>query len=330
MENVVTQFLRSHQYMYSIDRVFSAVREHLPDSIPCQALVCPCRSIGIKPRFLNVQWARKSATTVNHITGDVHYLAVALRNRFNILTIHDCGRILELNGLRRALYRQLWFTMPFRFSAIVTVISEFTKRQLIELTGCKEEKIRVIYNPRMPGFVPSARKFNDDCPEILQVGTAANKNVERTILALRGLKCRLTVLGRLSDSQQQLLIENKIEHRSLVGLSSEQVVEAYRNADLVTFCSLYEGFGMPIVEAQATGRAIVTSNVASMPEIAGKGALCVNPNSSESIREAIETVIRSSSIRADLIGEGFSNIRRFDPKGIALQYAQCYREGLSR
>ena len=90
------------------------------------------------------------------------------------------------------------------------------------------------------------------------------------------------------------------------------------------FASTYEGFGLPILEAQATGRPVVTSNLGSMPEAAGDGALMVDPFSVEAIRAAVTSIMARSDLRSSLIERGLANVRRFQPREIAQQYARIY------
>jgi glycosyltransferase involved in cell wall biosynthesis len=94
----------------------------------------------------------------------------------------------------------------------------------------------------------------------------------------------------------------------------------------VVFASTYEGFGMPIVEANATGRPVVTSNIGPMPEVAGSAACLVDPFDCSSIREGIVRVIGDADYRSHLVAGGFENVKRFQADVIAAQYAAVYRE----
>ena len=102
-------------------------------------------------------------------------------------------------------------------------------------------------------------------------------------------------------------------------------MRCYEEADIVTLMSTLEGFGMPIVEAQAVGRVVVTSNVSSMPEVAGDGACLVDPLDVSAIRAGIRKVIDDDGYREDLVRRGFENVKRFDPERIAQQYLDLYR-----
>jgi glycosyltransferase involved in cell wall biosynthesis len=101
-------------------------------------------------------------------------------------------------------------------------------------------------------------------------------------------------------------------------------VSLYQDADIVSFPSTYEGFGMPILEAQAVGRVVVTSRVLSMPEVAGEGACFVDPFDPSSIRRGLEQVIGDGDYRQKLIQKGFKNVERFDAERIANQYREVY------
>ena len=113
--------------------------------------------------------------------------------------------------------------------------------------------------------------------------------------------------------------------KNIFDLSREELVEQYQRCDLLIFASTYEGFGLPIVEANAVGRPVVTSNLWSMPEVAGNAACLVDPLDVASIRAGICRVIQDSAYRERLVEAGFENVKRFQVEGIAAQYANLYR-----
>ena len=112
-------------------------------------------------------------------------------------------------------------------------------------------------------------------------------------------------------------------------LKDNELVEAYRRCDMVVFASLYEGFGLPILEAQAMGRPVITSNFGAMKEAAGDGALLVDPYSVEAIRDAVLRVKREPALREELIAKGRANVERFRAGVVAERYAEIYR-GMAR
>ena len=161
----------------------------------------------------------------------------------------------------RLFIKIFWFWLPALMVRKITVISNFSKDQVMGLIPFAEKKIRVIYNPVSSLLNYSPKNFNKRNPLILHLGTKANKNLERTIKALNGLKCRLLIIGELTEQQVQLLKQNKINFRNKKFIPFSEIKAAYEECDMVSFVSLYEGFGMPVIEAQAVGRPVLSSNV---------------------------------------------------------------------
>jgi len=109
-------------------------------------------------------------------------------------------------------------------------------------------------------------------------------------------------------------------------LTDEELVAAYQRCDMVVFASLYEGFGLPILEAQAIGRPVITSNFGAMREAAGDGALFVDPYSVDEIRAAILRIKNEPALREELVCKGRENVERFRAPVVAARYAELYRQ----
>lgn len=289
-------------------------------------LIAPHYSKGLWPRMQDVLWAHRVRGDICHVTGDVHFLALGLPHRRTVLTIHDCFQLERLTGFKRWVMRLLWFSLPVRCAAKVTVISEETKRQLLRYVSISDDKIVVVPDSVSSIFRPCPKPFNSNSPQVLHVGTKPNKNLPRLIEALRGLNCRLKVIGILDKEQLKLLRHSKLDYETAENVSVTEMFKAYCDADIVSFTSIYEGFGMPIIEAQWVERPVVTSNCSSMPEIAGEGACFVNPFDIQSIRCGLRRVIEDQEFRESIIEHGRKNRQRFSFAAIARQYLSVYQQ----
>ena len=206
------------------------------------------------------------------------------------------------------------------------MISESSRIELLRHLKCDPNKIRVVHDCVSNDFKPARYEFNSSKPVLLQVGTNTNKNILRLAKALDRISCHLDIVGKLSKEQIAGLQRNKIEYSVAVDISPEEIVRKYIECDMVVFVSTYEGFGLPIVEANATGRPVIASNILSVPEVAGDAACLVDPFDENSIREGILRVIEDTDYRNQLIRNGFNNVKRFQPEVIAAQYVAIYKE----
>jgi glycosyltransferase involved in cell wall biosynthesis len=324
---LVKFFFRYHNKgFYSIEELFGNIQKALPVEIHYANHYFSLPGIGLINRIKIFNEAKHHKAAVNHVTGDVHYVAMALPPDKTILTIHDIESAQQGNWLSRAIIKLFWFTLPCKHVRYVTVISETTKKKLLQLVDIPEAKIKVIPNCVSPLIEYAPAEFHTKKPVVLAIGTKSNKNLENQIKALKDISCTLFILGKLSESQMVLLKENEIDYQNFSGLNYPKVIELYKTADMLCFPSLYEGFGMPIVEAQATGRPVITSNISAMPEVAGKGALLVDPYKPEEIKKAILRIMNEPELRNELIAAGLENVKRFKAEVVAEQYAEVYRQ----
>ncbi|MCU0450495.1 MAG: glycosyltransferase family 4 protein [Bernardetiaceae bacterium] len=263
---------------------------------------------------------------MNHITGDIHFVASFLAKRRTILTILDIGFMGHPSALARAILQFFWLTVPVKRARLVTTISQATKNEVLKHVRCDPNKIKVIHVPISDNFRPQPKPFCKEKPIILQLGCAPNKNLERLAEALRGLSCHLEVVGKLPEAVEAKLKAYQISYHVSWNLSQAEVEQKYRDCDIVTLISTYEGFGMPIVEANAVGRVVITGNILSMPEVAADAAHLVDPYDVAQIRAGFEKIITDDGYRAQLIANGFVNRQRFTPHLITEQHAELYRE----
>lgn len=317
---------KPHPSHFSIERIFVGVKAHLPDRMTYKTVVSRYSSQGFLKRMYNAAEAIFRQGDVNHVTGDVHYLAILLKKNKTILTIHDCGFMNHPNPVARKILYWFWLKLPVMRSRIVTVISEATHRDVLHWTACEPNKVRVIPNYISSQFRYYPKNFNSHDPVILQMGTKYNKNIPRLAGALVGIPCTLDIIGKPRSEDEEALTYYKINYRWRSNLSEEELLQAYQDCDLLAFASTLEGFGLPIVEAQAVGRPVITSNISSMPEVAGEGACLVDPFDVLAIRDGVLKVINDASYRESLIRLGQENVKRFRLEYIARQYYELYRE----
>lgn len=311
---------------HSIERLFSDVREQLRDTdIDVRVRINDYPSQGLLPRLRDAWAARRFQGQVNHVTGDVHYLGWWLDPARTVLTIHDLVGLTRMTGWRRKLFKYLWYTVPVRRCRYVTVVSQFTRDELLREIACDPSRVIVIHPHLSDEFQRVDRPFRTQRTRVLQIGTAYNKNIERLAQALAGMDVELRVVGEMSASQRAAVAAAKIKCTERTGLSRSEILAEYVEADIVALVSTYEGFGLPIVEAQAVGRPVITSNCASMKEVADNAACLVDPTESGSIAAGLKKIIADGNYRDQLVLAGFKNAARYQLSSIADQYATLYR-----
>ena len=315
---------------YSVEFIFKDVAQRLKNIISSRSAISRYESKGLFKRIYNTIEAVFRQGDVNHITGDVHFVGILLAKRKTIQTILDCGQLKVTTGIKHSILKYFWFELPISRCRFVTAISTATKEEILRYIHCDPDKIFVIPVAISEAFTKSLRTFNKAYPRILQIGTAPNKNIPRLIEAIQGIPCKLVIVGKYNDDYGKKLKEMGIDFQYLSGISDKEMRQLYIESDIVTLPSTYEGFGMPILEAQATGRAVLTANVTSMPEVAGDAACLVNPYDTQEIRNGILRIISDDSYRDELILKGFENVKRFNAEKIAFEYYDLYRRILSK
>jgi glycosyltransferase involved in cell wall biosynthesis len=255
----------------------------------------------------------------------VNWVITCLFWKRSILTVHDIGRFRELSGIKKWVYYLWWMGLPCFFANRITVVSQYTADQLGRICPFAKKRIEVVYNSIPEGFQSAPRQSNS-VPRILQVGTAIHKNAEGTVAALEGMNVELVLVGKPRKELEELLKEKQVSHRWLTNVPYAEILEQYRQCDVVAFPSFHEGFGLPVMEAQAVGRPVITSNVCSLPEVGGEGALYVDPKSTSQIRDAIRSLLEDSELWERMVKQGSENLVRFEPGRIAGQLGQIYRK----
>jgi glycosyltransferase involved in cell wall biosynthesis len=271
----------------------------------------------------------------------------------SVVTIHDIAFIRHPEFFRptRRYYQRVQTRHSARAATVIATVSEHTKRDLVEFFGINPGKIRVIYPSIAPEFQPAApeviARFRAEkgLPEryLLYLGTLEpRKNVATLITSYARLRSRmgattppLILAGAkgwyyepLFAQVRELGLERDVTFVGFV--SSEEQPLWYAGAVAFVYPSLYEGFGMPIVEALGCGAPTITSNTSSMPEAAGSLARLAPPQDADALARAMYDVLYDEALRARTQVEGPKWAREFSLERMARQYIDVYTEAMEK
>ena len=261
-----------------------------------------------------------------------------------IVTLHDIAffDIPEFFAPSFVRVYQTLIPMLVRRAAHVVTVSEFSRRRIVERLGLAEDKVSLIYNgvsphfsPRPPEEVEAMRRQFGIVGRyvLLQATSDPRKNLPRALEAWSGVVDRLpadvelvvfglTGRAHVFGRQQNLSDMPRVRHLGFV--PDEAMAALMSGAECFLFPSLYEGFGLPIIEAMRCGAAVLTSDASSTGEVAGGAALLVDPHSAEDIGRGVLALMADADLRARLVAEGFRRAGVFDWDDAARDYGRLF------
>jgi glycosyltransferase involved in cell wall biosynthesis len=324
----------------------------LPPSFHCVPLVAPERS---------VQGYRAFRAILRQLDCDL----VHVPNLFSIprrlpcpyvMTVHDMLEHLSGASERSGFWRSMHFQLTrhvLRGAARIFAVSNFTKTEIEKLFEIPSGRIEVVYNAIDERFLHGhasnadrdliARRYQVTYPFLLYAGRiSAHKNVVRMIEAFSALKTelekdqlfpdlKLIIIGDDLSGNPDLRrtvvrsgVQNDVRFLGFIPIEVLRIF--YDLAKIFVFPSLYEGFGLPPLEAMAHGTPVVTSNVSSLPEVVGKAAVLVNPENVFEIRRALHRVLTDQALRDRLKERGYEQIAKFSWETSVRRILGVYRQ----
>ncbi len=301
-----------------------------------------------KMRHLQAWWRWSPAPTLARFTGEFdlyhahHHLMPPTKGKPRLLTVHD---------LRRQRYPQFYphsktslFADAVRKADHIIAISRATKNDLLDFFSLSEDRIDVVYHG---GLLPGLALQEDEpvLPAALEEAGLRKqryfaafssydkrKNLTRIMEAFCGVcsqlegDYRLAVIGQRPEGEMVPAGMPETAGRVVFTGMIESVMPVLANARGLVYTSLYEGFGLPILEAMAAGTAVITSNCSSMPEVAGEAALLVDPLSVEEIGTAMLKMAEDESRREELVKAGKERIKMFSWQKAAAETYEVYKK----
>ncbi|TCW40349.1 glycosyltransferase involved in cell wall biosynthesis [Thermohydrogenium kirishiense] len=259
-----------------------------------------------------------------------------------IMTIHD------LNHLKFPEYytkfHKYYYNYIVKPSALnakkVLTVSNFSKMEIVNWLKCDSEKVVVTYN----GVDENFKVINDkdkliiirkkyDLPQkfVLYIGNLKpHKNITNLIKAIKKInqEIMLVINGESNEILNKIIKENNLENKvKFIGYVDDDDLPAlYNLAELFVYPSLYEGFGLPPLEAMACGCPVITSNTSSLPEVVGEAGIMVNPYNVEEIARAIDLVLLNENLRREMIEKGLKQAKKFSWRKTAEETLKVYED----
>jgi len=256
-----------------------------------------------------------------------------------ILTMHDLEYVKSLFKINlNNLFNNLFIKNFFKDASRIITVSEFSKKTISEYFELRKNHINVVYNGIEDKFFTelnyqrmqeTKKKLNLPDQYLLYIGACKhNKNIKGIVQAYLKANLNIPLVMSVFREELETIIDSKLINNIIcIGkIENIDIKNVYSLAKLFIFPSLYEGFGLPVIEAFACKVPVITSNLTSLPEISRGAAIEVNPNDISSISDAIKYTINDENLRTKLIELGYKRAKVFTIENMAKAVLSIYKE----
>ena len=250
----------------------------------------------------------------------------------NVTTVHDFTYEYFMKGLQQRVHT--WQkNRALRNSDIVVCISENTKKDLLRfMSGIDESRIRVIYNGVSKDYkLVDTHRWDSLGEYVIFVGSRQPyKQFQLTVEAVKDTPYKLAIVGGKLSEAEVVFLDNSIGKDKYVYtgfLSNEALNELYNQAVCLAYPSAYEGFGIPVLEAQRAGCPVIAYNASSIPEVIGETPLLLDSLTVFEFHDKLN-LLKQNSVRKEIVEAGLINSKRFSWKKMGEEYVELYKEFL--
>ncbi|MCF6366365.1 MAG: glycosyltransferase family 4 protein [Bacteroidales bacterium] len=343
---LLTKFYPSHEYLLYTPSLENAIKFDIPDKVKTYEPKL-FLSRTFKSYWRTFRIAKKIAehklNIFHGLSGELPYKAHKKSNAKLIVTVHDLIfiRFPELyNSVDRKIYYQK-AKYSCEIADTIIAISEQTKSDIVNFLGIDENKIEVVYQGCNSVFqkevetkkkIEVTQKYNLPENYILNVGTIEKrKNSLQILKALKygKIDIPLIIVGGETDYQNEILTyaaENNLEDKLFIynNVLFEDLPAIYQQADIFIYPSLFEGFGIPIIEALYSKIPVITTKGGVFSETGGHSSIYIEPDDVEKLSEAIQNIMDDSRLREKMIAEGYDYVQRFNDEKVASNLINVY------
>lgn len=316
----------------------------LPQAVNFTRVVCPVRASVRAFRYLfeQVRLPRLLARNRIDVVHSLGYVGPLFAPCPTVVTIPDLNYVAmkrTMPGVKRTVLRFFSIRSARRANRVIT-ISHFSKEEICRILGLKPGKITVTHLAAMrqgdstssADWAECTGRYRIQPPYVVAFGgRTLNKNIPALVRAFASLKDAfphtLVLIGHLPSNVDLAIESSEMRERvAITGYVPERhLLPLLRHADLFVLPSLYEGFGLPLLEAQQAGVATVCSTAGSLPEVGGDGALYFDPTSVEDMADAIRRCLADAALRSELVLKGKENLARFSWEKTARETLSVYQ-----